>query len=346
MVAVRLALAMLLCLAASLGSAMAQTPPGVPAVTPQAPKATTAPAVTPQAPEATTAPAGTYAPQGERTCLQCHQLFPAGITNILQTPHAMKGDPHTPFAQHGCEGCHGPSPQHLADPSNPPTVVFAGPKASPVEERNRVCLGCHQSGLRMYWQGGEHARNDVACASCHNPHAVRDPMRDRTVQPQICFTCHAEQRADSFKPSHHPIREGKVICSDCHNPHGSAGPKLLRELTVNDTCYNCHAEKRGPFLWEHQPVREDCTNCHTPHGSTQARLLKERVPYLCQNCHGANGGHNGSPFGGQNLPGANNSKAGTGLLQVPQLQIAARGCLGCHSQVHGSNSPAGLFFNR
>jgi predicted CXXCH cytochrome family protein len=53
----------------------------------------------------------------------------------------------------------------------------------------------------------------------------------------------------------------------------------LLEATVNDTCYQCHAEKRGPFLWEHAPVREDCTNCHSPHGSTQPSLLKARTPW-------------------------------------------------------------------
>lgn len=302
-----------------------------------------------------------YAPRAEETCMRCHDKAP--VTDILQTPHATKGDPHSPFAQHGCESCHGASPQHLATPPQgqkraPPTVVFVGPNASPVEARNGVCLTCHQSGLRMHWQGSQHASNEIACSNCHNPHAAKDPVLVKTSQPQVCFTCHSEQRADSFKYSHHPIREAKVICSDCHNPHGSPGPKLLKEVNVNQTCYNCHAEKRGPFLWEHQPVREDCTNCHTPHGSTQARLLKERLPYLCENCHGA-GGHNGAPFAGQNLPGAITAQAksntGTnaspnfipnGVIVVPQFQINARGCANCHSQVHGSNSPAGLYFTR
>ena len=36
---------------------------------------------------------------------------------------------------------------------------------------------------------------------------------------------------------------------------------------LNDTCYDCHAEFRGPYLWEHAPVPEDCSNCHDPHGS-------------------------------------------------------------------------------
>ncbi len=99
----------------------------------------------------------------------------------------------------------------------------------------------------------------------------------KVTQAEQCFTCHARVRADSFKYSHHPMREGLVVCSDCHNPHGSptGDTKLLKEFTVNETCYNCHAEKRGPLLWEHQPVRDNCLNCHTPHGSNEPRLMIE-----------------------------------------------------------------------
>jgi DmsE family decaheme c-type cytochrome len=290
-----------------------------------------------------------YAEQGASTCMKCHDKPP--VTHILETEHAVMGDKRTPFAQHGCESCHGASPQHLVKPPEgqkraPPTVVFAGPYASPVETRNGVCMTCHQGGLRMNWQGSQHQMNDVACVNCHTAHAQQDLVRVKLSQPAVCFTCHNEQRAQSFQFSHHPIREGKVVCGDCHNPHGSPGTKMLREVRVTDTCFRCHAEKRGPFLWEHPPVREDCMTCHTPHGSTQARLLRERMPYLCQNCHGGAGGHNGPPFAGQNLPGRNNTLAANRSLQVPQFQINTKSCLNCHSVVHGSNSPGGLYFTR
>lgn len=187
----------------------------------------------------------------------------------------------------------------------------------------------------MNWQGSQHQTNDIACNDCHTIHVTKDPVLVKLTQPEKCFTCHAEQRSDSFKFSHHPIREGKVVCADCHNPHGSAGPKLLKEFTVNETCYNCHAEKRGPVLWEHEPVRENCLNCHTPHGSTQARLLIQRPPYLCQECH-ANSGHQTIPMAGQSLPGQ----------IAANFRLMARGCVNCHSQIHGSNSPNGTYFTR
>ena len=285
-----------------------------------------------------------YSAKGAQTCLKCHDESP--VIDILQTPHAVKGDSRTPFAGHECETCHGASAEHTQmHPEGGkrvlPTIVFKGENISSVEDRNKVCLGCHENGLRMNWQGSKHQNNDVACNSCHTVHAKKDPVLVKISQPEKCFTCHAEQRAQSFQFSHHPIREGKVVCSDCHKPHGSSAPKSLKENNINETCYNCHAEKRGPFLWEHEPVREDCSNCHTPHGSTQARLLKERPPFLCTNCHNT-GGHNSSPFNANNLPGSANVAANAKAVSV---RLMARGCVNCHSEIHGSNSPAGNFFN-
>jgi DmsE family decaheme c-type cytochrome len=288
-----------------------------------------------------------YAPEGPTTCLTCHddqQQAP-----VLSSVHGVQGDSRTPMAQHGCESCHGPSPEHLSSRTAAPGVLFNGRFASPPAVQNAMCLSCHQAGLRMNWQGSQHATNDVTCSSCHTIHVRKDPILVKTTQPQKCFTCHTEQRADSYKFSHHPIREAKVVCADCHNPHGSPGPKLLKEVTVNETCYNCHAEKRGPLLWEHLPVRENCLNCHTPHGSNQARLLIERPSFLCQDCH-ANSGHQAGIYSGAQL-----YNSGPGLpyktfpptgANVTNFRAFARGCVNCHSQVHGSNNPSGAYFTR
>jgi DmsE family decaheme c-type cytochrome len=254
----------------------------------------------------------------------------------------MKGDAHAPFAQHDCESCHGPSESHVAShpaegqKRTPPAVVFQGPNASPVAARNEVCLSCHQNGLRMDWAGSQHQDNNLACVSCHTVHVAKDPILVKATQPEKCFTCHAEQRALSFQFSHHPIREGKVVCSDCHNPHGSPGPKLLKKVRVTDLCYTCHADKRGPMLWEHQPVREDCTNCHNPHGSVNPRLLKEKVPFLCLDCHSAT-----NDMGGVGVS-VHSVAPGSGSLYL----YGDRSCLNCHSQIHGSNSPSGSTFFR
>jgi DmsE family decaheme c-type cytochrome len=304
--------------------------------------ATTAAQSPPPAPPPVVASAGLYAEGGSETCLGCHDSAP--VNSIIHTAHWVKGDPRSPAAKLECESCHGPSRAHVEGFNTgelaQPAVLFKGPNISPLEVRNGACLTCHQDTTRMNWDGSPHQRNDLACSTCHTAHATEDAVRSRQTQTATCFRCHAQQRAESFQYSHHPVREGTVACSDCHNPHGSPGPKQLKEFTVNETCYNCHADKRGPMLWEHQPVRENCLNCHTPHGSTEARLMKERMNFMCATCHSAISNNSGGAFGGaHSIPGNLRGPFASALANQRQ-------CLNCHSQVHGSNSPNGAFFFR
>jgi DmsE family decaheme c-type cytochrome len=291
---------------------------------------------------ATAQPAADLA--GDAVCTRCHDNSESTpVLSIYQTRHGVKGDSRTP----GCQTCHGASNNHLKDKSLPTDISF-GKNKSDTAAQDTACLACHRSDNRRHWKGGQHQVNDVTCSNCHLVHSPVDKVRNRKTQAEVCFTCHKDQRAESKKISRHPIGEGKVICSDCHNPHGSGGPKLLRENTVVETCFGCHAEKRGPFLWEHQPVTKDCTNCHTPHGSNITPLLKSRAPFLCDECH--NGAHNSIiPYGPgavlgrpkANFPGGADSAAG-----FSDRSAAGRACMNCHNMVHGSNAPSGAFLHR
>jgi DmsE family decaheme c-type cytochrome len=127
-----------------------------------------------------------------------------------------------------------------------------------------------------------------------------------------------------------------MSCASCHNPHGSLAPNLLIKASLNETCYICHQEKRGPMLWEHAPVREDCSICHDSHGSNHLSMLKLKPPYLCQTCH-SNVFHPSTLFDATELPGG----AGTA-----QRDILGKACLNCHSRIHGSNHPSGTRFTR
>ena len=133
----------------------------------------------------------------------------------------------------------------------------------------------------------------------------------------------------------HPVRQGKLACSDCHQPHGTTAQKQLVRATINDTCYECHAEKRGPMLWEHQPVTEDCSTCHAAHGSSNPGMVKMRGPVLCQSCHSQQG-HPSLAYGPSGLPGN----------PSPSTALALGNCMNCHSQVHGSNHPSGSSLTR
>ncbi len=268
---------------------------------PQSP-AEGSPAAAPAAPPA-------YAQDTVGTCLRkCHNTAPAIL--ILQTPHAVKADARTPFAQHQCETCHGASPEHVAVSSNPVGGGLQGPEDSHRSPSATRCASPVTSrACATHWTGSQHETRGVACNDCHNIHATEQKVLNKATQAEVCFTCHKEQRAQTRRISTHPLAvtglasTAKMACSDCHNPHGSTGPTLLVKNSVNETCYTCHAEKRGPFLWEHAPVVDNCINCHTPHGSTNAPLLKTRAPWLCQECH--SGDHGNQVNSGANLAGGN-----------------------------------------
>jgi DmsE family decaheme c-type cytochrome len=266
-------------------------------------------------------------------CLECHEEFMQTFAYSIHG-RALPGG--------GCESCHGPMSKHMDAPRQQPPLVVSM-KNLDAEQSASVCLSCHEGGegsgpkgdIRMNWHVSAHSAGGNACVTCHNPIGMDDPVLARDTQSEVCFTCHMDKRAKSFRRSRHPVREGEVACSDCHNPHGSAGPTQLVKNTVNETCYQCHAEKRGPFLWEHAPVREDCTICHDPHGTTEDRMLKVRGPFLCQQCHDE-GYHPGSLYSGAGVPDFG------GAAQ----QLLAKNCRACHNVIHGSNHPSGSRFTR
>ncbi|MGR8979500.1 MAG: cytochrome c3 family protein [Gammaproteobacteria bacterium] len=129
-------------------------------------------------------------------CLNCHKE--PKIAAIFSTPHAQKGDFRTPFANLGCDTCHGVKDH--------PKTTFGAKAATPADEQNQVCLGCHERDNRTHWQGSAHQSSDLSCASCHTVHATQDPILDKPSQTKVCFTCHGEQKAQSFLRSRHPIR--------------------------------------------------------------------------------------------------------------------------------------------
>jgi DmsE family decaheme c-type cytochrome len=287
--------------------------------------------------------------RGDAKCTKCHDAsddYP--VLAIGQTRHGVKADGRTPT----CTSCHGESDRHVNKPEGvtvrpKPDVMFKGKSKTEAVAINQVCLTCHESGQRAHWSGSAHEGRDLSCVSCHAVHTPHDKVLAKDTQPEVCFACHKTERAQTHRISTHPLAAGKMGCSDCHNPHGSTGPKLLVKESVNDTCYVCHAEKRGPFLWEHGPVTDDCTNCHTPHGSTNAPLLKARAPWLCQQCH--SGDHGKNLYSGANLPSGSVTTI-NGLQgqanKSPPAQLNGRACLNCHVLVHGSNHPAGAKFQR
>ena len=286
-----------------------------------------------------------YSGMSPTLCLGCHGergMKPAA--GILQHPMANQADPNTPFGEgnHACESCHGPSKAHaMSGGQKPPAVKFNA--ETPFEVKNESCLSCHgKQRSHFHWPGATHNIEGVACNDCHKVHQAVDPVMDVETQTEVCYTCHQEQRAQFLRQSRHPVQAasnafshtGLMTCTDCHNPHGSDGAASLNRSTVNESCYDCHAEKRGPYLWEHQPVREDCSNCHNPHGSNYPNLLNARTPWLCQQCHSAVN---------------HSSTALSGIDVAPNSfdrRVVGKDCMNCHAKVHGSNHPSGVALTR
>jgi len=244
-------------------------------------------------------------------CMKCHKQ--EHVTLWASSTHAR--------AKVTCLNCH--------DPHSPETAMMS----KDIENGTNSL-----QGLAAAIKQAELAVNDAAVGSEDRTQAESrlaelkkqaDDLREkvngtetaykRVAEPYICYTCHKAQQVQSKMPSHHPIAEGKMKCSDCHNPHGGA-KGMLKAESVNETCYKCHAEKSGPFTFEHPPVSEDCTNCHSPHGSVQNKLLTQSQPFLCLKCHA--GPH---------------SRSGT-LGKPASIPEYYTECTDCHAKIHGSDN--------
>jgi len=274
-----------------------------------------------------------YSRRGADTCLSCHEDTASHA--IFAGRHGNPASDRSPFGdgQLQCEACHGPGGEHAArvrrGQTRPPVIRFGKDSGTPVAQQNAQCLGCHEIDVGADWHAGVHVAENVACADCHALHAASDPVLATATQPDVCYGCHTLERSEAVRPFAHPLHEGKMDCSDCHRPHGSSAEFALARDTVNDTCFACHADKRGPFLWEHAPVAEDCSLCHVPHGANQPAMLRLRVPGLCQTCH-AEQGHPSLAEGPNALAEG-----------IASRFLLAQGCLNCHTQIHGSNHPSG-----
>lgn len=274
-----------------------------------------------------------YSRDGADTCLGCHDE--AETLALFLGKHAVPTDARGPFGQGQlqCEACHGPGGRHAArvrrGAERPPVIRFGSHEPTDVAVQNGMCSDCHAADAGFGWHGGPHDLNEVACADCHRSHGGSDPVLQASTQPDVCADCHRVQRNETLKAFAHPVAEGKMSCSGCHSPHGETLDLQLVRQTLNDTCFTCHAEKRGPYLWEHQPATEDCTLCHSPHGSNHPGMLTRRAPLLCQGCH-SEAGH----------PSLVHDADGI-AASVPSQFLLGNSCLNCHAQVHGSNHPSG-----
>ena len=268
---------------------------------------------------------------GDDTCVACHE---GEGKRLATTLHGKAQNIRTPSgkANGACESCHGPGKEHAESGDKTKIRVFTTMKPRDASE---VCVTCHNRATHAQWKGSMHDARNLSCVTCHSVHSPKSEHAQlkKASITETCVTCHKTEVAKLQRFGHMPVREGKMECTACHNPHGSTNVRMLKVGNwVNETCVSCHAEKRGPYLWDHAPVREACNTCHDPHGSNNERMLVAKPPMLCQRCH-IGTRHPSTIYDGTQLNAKSN-------------RLIGRGCVNCHAQIHGSNSPAGNAFLR
>jgi DmsE family decaheme c-type cytochrome len=264
---------------------------------------------------------------GSEVCQTCHAEI---YTGWEKSPHWKTTlDTKAGPSHQGCESCHGPGAEHVAGGGDK-TKIFIFADHS-VKEINDRCLTCHAGGPQhMNAINSLHTKNDVSCISCHSPHhATTTEYLLAKSQPELCYGCHLQQKAQFEMPFHHRVNERLMVCSDCHNVHGTVAPKQVRTSSSQDAiCFQCHTDKEGPFVYEHAPVKiNGCQSCHVVHGGPNAHMLKvSNVNLLCLQCHTT------SSFSG--APGAPSFHNQATFFQA---------CTLCHVAIHGSNFSSTYF---
>ena len=291
------------------GAQQATAPEATPTPTPSS-----AAAVTPAAAEAAALCADCHEDQAKAFAANPHGRMPERWKPTTGSPNAL------------CESCHGDGTKHIESSGDKAFIRGFHTRADA-----DTCLNCHlptgdHSGLR----GGIHTNSEtVRCTTCHSVHSPvpKSPHLLAKAPVPLCASCHPVQTASlQSKPFAHRLGRGGLDCTSCHDPHGRPGKESLKKTRDGEQpCLDCHAEKRGPFVFEHPPsgLVGDCTTCHQPHGSMNPKqLTRANVFQLCLECHST---LSASTLGSQ-PPSFHNL-----------TQARYRNCTTCHVAIHGSN---------
>jgi predicted CXXCH cytochrome family protein len=234
-------------------------------------------------------------------CLQCHADKKAAPGQGLL---------HPPVAQ-DCTMCHDPH-----DSPNKDHLV----KSLSGDQKENLCLRCHNNGLDVSANGSRHAPLDMGCDTCHVIHkrgSAGNPESNLHLNAEphaLCVGCH-DVTSESLVKAHRGQPFEKANCLACHAVHQSDGPKLVQKFAHRpyedkscDTCHQapkdgevvlaktdskalcveCHAETAGMIQnakVPHAGAQVDCIDCHYPHASRKPGLVRPDPVNACLKCH-------------------------------------------------------------
>ena len=264
-------------------------------------------------------------------CAGCHDEVSEMFSN---TSHGIYFSSKSHLQDASCESCHGSAIDHIED-GDPDLII--NPANSGQFGAKELCLMCHKSHKFNNWKFSSHGTADLTCADCHPVHMSYEKSSVNSSS-ENCLKCHADVRSSLSMPSHHPIGEGKLECIDCHGVHGEPA-RMTMNNNGAELCFSCHAEKEGPFVYEHSPVQEDCMMCHTPHGSVADNLLIKSEPSLCLSCHPMHFHSAAVAVDGEFAPRHAPERGGISESNSMERGFNTK-CTQCHSEIHGSDLPS------
>jgi DmsE family decaheme c-type cytochrome len=239
-------------------------------------------------------------------CALCHDEV---VTAVARTIHGAA--PHAAAAS--CASCHGPGDAHMEAGGDPELIVR--PRTLAPRAASDICTTCHRRE-EEHFRGSVaiHRLADVGCLDCHVVHSTAEALVERADR-ELCGACHAGPAAELELPRAHPVVSRTRACTTCHDPHAARTPRAVRQASA---CGQCHFEKTGPFVYEHDTTFVDgCAACHEVHGSTNRHLLRHEMQInLCYECHSA-----------AHTPGFHAAS-----------EYASQKCTSCHAAIHGSNT--------
>ena len=240
-------------------------------------------------------------PTAAALCFTCHKD---------KNPASLSGKIHPPQVR-DCLKCHDP---HKSD--NSALLV----KATSGDQRQNLCLSCHDVGVHVAKGGSRHPALDSGCDTCHTMHKSGDPSQDEFAYhlskaiPQLCLDCHDPKDA-ALQKAHHGQPFEKADCIQCHDARQSNSPKLMQaflhnpfenkecddchqpakegkvvlvQKDVKSTCVMCHEEQAKQIASakvQHPGAQDDCTVCHNPHGGMTPGFLQPNPVAACVACH-------------------------------------------------------------